>query len=161
MSTVSLTNKILQLVSSSHRNWDFGTLIFTNNHFGPICSIHTIYRYQKYSFNDIITKINKRSICLWRTHELFLCRDNWQVRRISQISIPKTMNVFSTDGLNTILFLLHTIHSMLIRWIYCSFTHSTILYKKKMPARWSPFRDHIAEDHTETMIICNNIDMNV
>ncbi len=34
--------------------------------------------------------------------------------------------------------------------ITCSFTHGTILYKKVVPAMWSPFRDYIAGDHITT-----------
>ncbi len=68
---------------------------------------------------------------------------------------PKTMNEFSTDRLNTslFLFLLHTIHAlMLVWWIVCMFTLGTILYKKVVPAMWSPFRDHIAGDHIKQAI---------
>ncbi len=74
--------------------------------------------------------------------------DIWRVWRTSQISLPKTMNVFSTDGLNVslLLFLLN-IHLMLTWWIFCGFTLGPVLYKKVVPAMWSLFRDHSRRSH--------------
>ncbi len=40
--------------------------------------------------------------------------------------------------------------------MFCKFTLETILYKKVVPAMWSPFRDHIAGDHIKQVIVCNN-----
>ncbi len=124
----------------------------------------------------IITRTNECSICLWRTHELLLRRDIWRVWRISQISLPKT-SMCSQHGLKpSLLFILwlwvkhfifaamavatdarrlinayyyihyHTIHLILIWSNFCIILW-TILYKKVVPAMWSPFWDHIAGDH--------------
>ncbi len=46
---------------------------------------------------DIITRTSEWVITLWRSCELFLCRDISWVRRTSEISLPKTMNMISTD----------------------------------------------------------------
>ncbi len=40
--------------------------------------------------------------------------------------------------------------------IFCRFTLGTILYKKVVPAMWSPFRDHTAGDHIKQAIIREN-----
>ncbi len=39
--------------------------------------------------------------------------------------------------------------------LFCSFTLRTIFYKKILPAMWSLFSDHIAEDHIKQSIVCN------
>ncbi len=48
----------------------------------------------------MITRTKECSIYLWRTHELFLCK-GYKRSLADKSDIPtKTMNVFSTDGLN-------------------------------------------------------------
>ncbi len=44
-----------------------------------------------------ITRTSERVITLWRSCELFLHRDISRVRRTSEISLSKTMNMISTD----------------------------------------------------------------
>ncbi len=71
--------------------------------------------------------------------------------------LPKTMNVFSTYELKMtlLLFLLDTIHWILIFMEFWMFILRIILYKKVV-AMWSPFGDHI-RDHIKTShIVCNN-----
>ncbi len=141
---------MLDMCGRSFSNWGVGSWGCNGHHFiMKKCYMTIIYLLYMAIWNHI-ARTNKCSICLWRTHELFLHRDVWWVQRMSQISLPQTMNVFSTDRLNmsVLLFLLHTIYLM----DFCWFTLGTILYRKVVPVVLSPFRDHIKQ-----AIVCNKI----
>ncbi len=55
------------------------------------------------------TSTSEWVITLWRSCELFLYRDISQVRRTSEISLPKTMNMISTNDHHklVLVFMLH------------------------------------------------------
>ncbi len=66
----------------------------------PILNIVSLMRSPSACFLyllDIITRTSEWVITLWRSCELFLHRDISRVRRTSEISLPKTMNMISTD----------------------------------------------------------------
>ncbi len=70
---------------------------------------------------DTVTRTSEWVITLWKSCELFLCRDISRVCRTSPISLPKTMNMISTEWSLTHLFLFlcrTTIDWMLILMVY-------------------------------------------
>ncbi len=76
-----------------------------------------------------------QSIC--GEHKLLLHKDiQVGVQWTSKISLPKTNNVFSTDGLNTklLLFVLHNIQNIYTFDGFCRFKLETIFYRKEVPA---------------------------
>ncbi len=99
---------------------------------------------------DLRTTTNKCSICLWRTWVVFVVE--YLMSPDCESDIPTKNNGYvSTDGLNTSLLLLLfyiTFDGDLVD--FCKFTYGSILYKKVVPAMWSPLRDHIAGDHMKT-----------
>ncbi len=57
---------------------------------------HLIYYLRGWK-SDIITRTSEWVITLWRSCELFLCRNISWVRRMCEISLPKTIHIISTD----------------------------------------------------------------
>ncbi len=46
---------------------------------------------------NTITRTSERVISVWRFHELLLCRNISQVHKMSEMCLPKLMNMISTD----------------------------------------------------------------
>ncbi len=65
--------------------------------------IHETFLYGGCHF---ITRTSEFVITLWRSCELFLCRDISQVCRTNEISLPKAMKMITTDDHHKILLVL-------------------------------------------------------
>ncbi len=106
------------------------------------------------AYNKIITRTNKCSICLQRTHELFFSRDIWQFRRRVRYPYQNNECILHSwiEHEFVVVFIAYYTFDVDLMDLY-RFTFGTILCKNVVQTMWSPFRDHIVWYHKLYYII--------